>query len=363
MSNFAAPPRILLVTPAAVFMPEKDGNQTNFILTNAGGFGDFPAELISALFHLGVDVHVAQPDYRRIFAISTHNEQTSAGIKLPIDRIHFAEDRAFFYAKPLNSNYEWENLKISLVFQREVINQIIPRVQPDLIHCCDWMTGLIPAAAKNSEIPCLFTVQKLDSARSILARVEDIGIDAAGFWQNLFYDKYPGSYEETRDTNPLDLLLSGILAANQVNTTEPELLPGIVEGRGNLKYSSPGQVLAQKWQAGCACEIPGSRHLGLNPTINKKRSQRQPVSSSENWTTAKRYIDLYETMLQRPLVALESNVHPINKNSHRKASGARAIAYPEARHTRSHPLSNKRNFTPAMVPDSKRARTAGAVTL
>ncbi len=350
MSKFAAPPRILFVTPEAAFMPEKDGNRTNFILTNAGGFGDFPAELISALFHLGVDVHVAQPDYRRIFAISTRSEQTSTGIKLPIDRIHFAEDRAFFYSNPVNSNYEWENLKISLVFQREVINQIIPRVQPDLIHCCDWMTGLIPAAAKNSEIPCLFTVQKLDSARSILARVEDIGIDAAGFWQNLFYDRYPGSYEETRDTNPLDLLLSGILAASQVNTTDPELLAGIAGGRGNLEYSSPGQVLAQKWKAGCACEIPGPPHLCRNPTKNIKLPQRQPLSSSENWTTAKGYMDLYETMLQRPLVALEHKVHPIDKNSHRKASGARAIAYPEPRHNRSYPPSNRQNSPPAMVP-------------
>ena len=350
MFNSAAPPRILFVTPEAAFIPEKDGNRTNFVCANASGFGDFPAELVSALFHLGVDVHMAQPDYRRIFAISARNEQTNAGIKLPIDRIHLAEDRAFFYSKPINSNYDWENLKISLVFQREVIHQIIPRVQPDFIHCYDWMTGLIPAVAKNSEIPCLFTVQKLDTGRSTMSYVEDIGIDAAGFWQNLFYDRYPGSYEETRDTNPLDLLLSGILAASQVNTTDPELLPGIAEGRGNLKYSSPGQVLAQKWRAGCACEIPGHPHLCLNPTKNIKLSKRQPVSSSENWTTAKRYIDLYETMLQRPLVALESNVHPIKKNSHRKAAGARAIAYPEACHTKSYPLSNKQNATPGMLP-------------
>jgi starch synthase/alpha-amylase len=120
MSNSAAPPRILFVTPEAAFMPEKDGNRTNFVRANASGFGDFPAELIGALCHLGVDVHMAQPDYRRIFAISARNEQTNAGIKLPIGRIHLAEDRAFFYAKPINSNYDWENLKISLVFQPRI---------------------------------------------------------------------------------------------------------------------------------------------------------------------------------------------------------------------------------------------------
>ncbi|MEJ2166905.1 MAG: response regulator, partial [Desulfobacterales bacterium] len=40
--------------------------------------------------------------------------------------------------------------------------------QPDLIHCCDWMTGLIPAAARFYKIPCLFTVQKFDTAVSFL---------------------------------------------------------------------------------------------------------------------------------------------------------------------------------------------------
>ena len=347
MSKLAARPRVLFVAPEVAFMPEKDGNRTNFISANPGGFGDFPAELICDLYHLGVDVHVAQPDYRRIFAISAGNEQTNSGIKLPSDRVHFAEDRAFFYSKPINSNCEWENLKISLVFQREVINQIIPRAQPDLIHCYDWMTGLIPAAAKQSEIPCLFTVQKFDSARSLLAGVEDIGIDAAGFWQNLFYDRYPGSYEQTRDTNPLDLLLSGILAASHVNTADPYYCQALQKTAANLKYSSLGQVLAQKWKAGCACEIPGPP----NPTKNKKLSKRQRISLSDNRTAAKCYIDLYETILQRPLVALENKkVHPINKNSRTKASSIQAIAYPKARHTMSYPLPNKQNSTPAMVP-------------
>jgi glycogen synthase len=37
------------------------------------------------------------------------------------------------------------------VFQREVINHIVPKA-PDLIHCNDWMTALIPCdgeAARN----------------------------------------------------------------------------------------------------------------------------------------------------------------------------------------------------------------------
>ena len=331
MSNYSTQPRILFVSPEAAFMPEGSEYRPNYTSAHTGSFGVFPAELICDLYHLGVDVYVAQPDYRRIFPILARNEQTNSGIKLPIDRVQLAEDRTFFYSNPIDSNSEWENMKISLSFQREVINQIIPRIQPDLIHCYDWMTGLIPAAAEEIEIPCLFTVQKFDTAGCLLSCVEDIGIDAAGFWQNLFYDRYPGSYEQTRDTNPLDLLLSGILAASHVNMADPLRMSGIAEGRSDFMCSSLGQLLAQKWQAGCACEIHSPPHLGFNPINNQKldcsdqpkvhdagtqkndRAKRQNISSSDNRTAEKAYIDLYETILQRPLVASEKKqVWPIN---------------------------------------------------
>ncbi len=369
MSNYSTHPRILFVTPEAAFIPEGTENRPNYTSAQTGGFGNFLAELISNLFKLGADVHVAQPDFRKIFAISSRKEKAGVSVKLPCDRVHLAEDRAIFYSKPINSNSEWENIKISLAFQREVINQIVPRVQPDLIHCYDWMTGLIPVAARKFEFPCLFTVQKFDTARSLLSYVEDTGIDAAGFWENLFYERYPGSYEQTRDTNPLDLLLSGILAANHVNTASPVLLPNIAEGRSDYIYSPLGQVLAQKWKAGCACEIPGPPHRGFNPNSNKNmycsyrpkdhhtgnnktdRAKRQSISSSDNRTTAQRYIDLYETILQRPLVTSENKKVPsINKNYRTKASGVQAIPYRKPRSTQSFPLPNERISTPAMAP-------------
>ena len=213
MPNHSTHPRILFVTPEVAFMPERTGNRTHYIGVYPGCFGGLLAELINDLLSLGVDVHVAQPDYRKLFEMLSRNEQANPSIKLPIDRVHLAEDRAFFYSNSLNSNYEQENVEISLDFQREVINQIAPSVQPDLIHCHDWMTGLIPAAAREYEIPCLFTIHNSDSAKSLLSIVEDRGIDAAAFWRDLFYDRFPGDYENTRATNPLDFLLSGILAA------------------------------------------------------------------------------------------------------------------------------------------------------
>ena len=369
MPNYSTQPRILFVTPEVAFVPERTGNRTYYIGACSGCFGDFPAELITDLLNLGVDVHVAQPDYRKLFEMLSRNEQANPSIKLPIDRVHLAEDRAFFYSKPIKSNYEWENIEISLDFQREVINQIAPRVQPDLIHCHDWMTGLIPAAAKEYEMPCLFTVQNADSAKSLLSDVEDRGIDAAAFWRRLFYDRFPGDYEDTRDTNPLDLLLSGILAAQQVDIANFQLLPNIVKGRSKIINGCLRQVLAQKYDTGCACAMAGIPEPPVNAVRDKKqyckngpnehhvgkqryeRVMGRSVTSFNHYETAYRYVDLYERILQRPLVIPEKEkARAINENGLTKASDGQAVSYRKAWSTNPHVLYNEQISTPAMAP-------------
>ena len=177
MPNPSTRPRILFITPEVAFRPARKGNRSSYVCAHPGCFSDFPAQLINDLLNLGADVHVAQPDYRKLFKMLFCNQQANPSIKLPTDRVHLAEDRSFFYSNPIGSNNKCENLEISLNFQREVINQIAPRVQPDLIHCHDWMTGLIPAAAKEIGIACLFTVQNAESAKSLLSNVEDRGND------------------------------------------------------------------------------------------------------------------------------------------------------------------------------------------
>jgi hypothetical protein len=223
--------------------------------------------------------------------------------------------------------------------------------------------------AKHWGIPCLFTVQSLRSAKSPLASIEDRGIDGAAFWQHLFYDRYPGNYEETRDTNPLDFLLSGILAARHVSTTSFALMSEIFEGRSEFVYSPLRNVLAQKWNAGCAGVIPGYSNPPFNPAGHEKRyadcgpndqEVRKPKKnhvtkqrslSFDDRSTAQRYIDLYETILQWPLVAPEPKKAPaIVKKSHTKIFDGPAMPYRKVRSTQSDRIPNERISTPAMVP-------------
>ena len=278
MANPSIQPRILFITPEVTFIPDNPRKHSDYIHYYSGGFTDFQADLIIKLFEMGVDVHLAQPDYRRIFGDISRNNRCPADKKIPADRVHLTEDRVFFYSNRSDLNYEWENIRISIAFQREVINYILPRVQPDLIHCHDWMTGLIPAMARDSGVPCIFTFQSHDTGKSQLSVIEDMGIDAAAFWQHLFFDRFPINYEETRETNPIDFLLSGIFAAHFVHTANSAFFKENARDQKSHLKTLLKQVFAKKMDAGCAAVYHNHR---LNARI-----------------------DLYESMLQRPVIKM-----------------------------------------------------------
>jgi starch synthase/alpha-amylase len=266
-------PTVLIVTPEVTYLPPGMGNAANLLTAKAGGLADVSSALVSALFAQGADVHIALPDYRTLF--SDHfsdllrKEMRMIKKTLPKDRFHLAEDRVFFYQRGVYSNVEWENMKISLAFQREVINKIIPEVEPDLIHCNDWMTGLIPAAARQLGIPSLFTVHNIHSVKTNLATIEDRGIDAAQFWQTLFYDRPPANYEETREYNRVDFLASGVFAAHFVNTVSPTFLVEVVEGRHGFVEEPLRRELANKFYNGCALGILNSPDPSYQPATDE----------------------------------------------------------------------------------------------
>jgi starch synthase/alpha-amylase len=269
MANTTKNPIVLIVTPEVTYLPPGMGNIANYLSAKAGGLADVSAALAAALFDQGADVHIALPDYRTMFddhfSRLLHKEMRMIRKVLPQDRFHLAEDRAFFYQQNVYSNIEWENLKIALAFQREVINKIIPEVAPDLIHCNDWMTGLIPGAALHMGIPSLFTIHNIHTVKTNLATIEDRGIDGAEFWDHLFYERVPADYEETREFNRVDFLASGLFAAHYVNTVSPTFLTEIVEGRHTFVGEPLRGEFASKMSAGCAEGILNSPDPSYNP--------------------------------------------------------------------------------------------------
>jgi starch synthase len=280
MINSPANPRILLVTPEVTYLPDGMGQFANGLNAKAGGLADVSAALINALYRRGADVHVALPDYRSIFSGSmapiVKRELGKLRNSVPEERIHLAQDRAFFYLNHIYSENEFENVKISLVFQRDVINNIIPRVQPDLIHCNDWMTALIPAVARHLGIPCLFTIHNIHTVKCTLSEIEERGIDSALFWQNLYYENFPSNYENTRNSIPVDFLASGVFAAHFVNTVSPGFLEEMVEGRHGFVKNCMQQELANKNNAGCAMGILNAP----DPSYHPSNDEVQPCKYS-----------------------------------------------------------------------------------
>ena len=71
----------------------------------------------------------------------------------------------------------------------------------------------------------------------------------------------------------------------------------------------------------------------------------------DHWETTYHYVDLYEKILQRPLVASEEEKAPtINKNDLTKASDSQTVSYRKAWSTNPHVLSNEQIPNQAMAP-------------
>lgn len=265
-------PRILIVTPEITYLPPGMGNMAQRMSAKAGGLADVSASLVSALFELGADVHVAMPNYRRMFHGDVFNlherELRKYHEVLPEAHIHLAEDRIFYYREHVYSNHAEESMKIALTFQREVINHVVPRVRPDLIHCNDWMTALIPAMARRRGIKSLFTVHNIHTRQVSLAQVEETGIDAAEFWMNLYFSGAPYGYDHARSSVPVDLLTSGIFAAHFINTVSPRFLWEIVEGWHPMVPDTVRAELRHKYWSGCSDGILNAPDVSYNPVTD-----------------------------------------------------------------------------------------------
>jgi starch synthase len=314
-------PRILIVTPEITYLPAGMGNMAQRMSAKAGGLADVSASLVSALFELGADVHVALPNYRRMFQGDVFNLHEKELRKyhevLPEAHIHLAEDRIFYYREQVYSNSSDEAMRIALVFQREVINHIIPRVRPDLIHCNDWMTALIPAMARRRGIKSLFTVHNIHTRQASLAQIEEMGIDAAEFWMNLYFTQAPANYYHARYDCPVDLLTSGIFAAHYINTVSPRFLWEIVEGWHPVVPDSVRAELRNKFHAGCSAGILNAPDVSYDPETDDSLAQNFtaadfPAGKAANKLALQRELQLDESA-DAPMFFWPSRLDPVQK--------------------------------------------------
>lgn len=273
MKNYFDNHRVLVVTPEVSFMRHGLRPGARDITARASGLGDICAAHIHTLYEHGLDVHLAIPDYRHIFKMKAHSipgiDIHNRQCKLPESHVHLAQDSSFYHRPKLRPTAGEENIRIALAFQREVINRIIPEVQPDLIHCYDWMTGLIPAMARCIGIPSIFTLLALDSPQLFLSTIEERGIDAAPFWRYCYYSRMPLNYQETRNTNPLDMSVSGLFAANIANMSSETFLSELTHQQSQVASPLLRVALNDKLRAGTLTVLAPAPDSSYDPSIDR----------------------------------------------------------------------------------------------
>jgi len=258
-------PRILFVTPEISYVSRTMCMDAERLKAKAGGLADVSALLTDSLHNSDKDIHLAIPNYRHLFSRGAQDVNKPLNLG---ERIHLARDCRFHRRNGVYLIGREELHTSALVFQREVINNIIPQVQPDIIHCNDWMTGLIPAAAKQMGIPCLFTIHNIHSDKATLADMENSGIPARDFWENYYYLDYPHDFDSVYWTNPVDFLASGIHAADYVNVVSPSFLEEIASGHHDHVPGHINHLLYHKKSSGAASGIINAPDLSFQPELD-----------------------------------------------------------------------------------------------
>jgi len=300
-------PRILLVTPElseSTFLA-RNGRQSPRV--KAGGLADVSALLLDSLADAGADVHIALPHFRKLFQPGPGDHAR---------QLHLCQDREFYYRRSVYDGSADSNRRAALAFQRDVIQYVMPKVRPDLVHCHDWMTGLVPSAARAMGIRSLFTIHNLHDERSTLAEVEDRGIDAARFWQHLYYGGYPGSYESCRDGNILSMLASGIHGADRINTVSHSFLHELAVGG----HGAPGPVVDAvqgKLHAQRACGIINGLPAGISPDrdphlVQSYDAATHAAGKRANKLALQRHLGL-ELDAEAPILFWPSRLDPVQK--------------------------------------------------
>jgi len=98
-------------------------------------------------------------------------------------------------------------------------------------------------------------------------------------------------YEETRDTNPVDFLVSGVFGAHFVNTVSPTFLREIVEGHHHFVAPHIRQELANKYYAECATGILNAPDPSYRPETDDALVQNYSAKDHARGKQAnKRYL-------------------------------------------------------------------------
>ena len=272
-------PKILLCTPEITELPNGFGNAANFISAKGGGLGDISASLVKYLKESRLyNIHIALPKYDKkikdVYEFS-NTQIDRLAIILSGKGIHLVNDSAFSYlTNPYAENRFHSAKRRALAFQREIINYLLDEIKPDIVHCNDWMTALVPAAAKAKGIKSVFTLHNIFTEKITLMDIELSGIRPMEFVENLYFEEFPENIRENWEryftTNRVDFTASAIFSADYFNTVSPTFLKELVDDIfPELVPRSIYRTIVEKYNQGKAVGILNAPNDTIHPKILK----------------------------------------------------------------------------------------------
>jgi starch synthase len=243
-----------------------------------GGLADVAGALPKALKEMGCDIRVAMPYYRMVKKGNSKVNVLYQDVEIPLfgeilkDDIFLAEtdagvplylinkdeyfDREFLYGTPKGDYFD--NIERFTYFSR-VAFLLCKRLgfQPDVFHCNDWQTGLVPAYLKTvyngdplfSETCSLFTIHNI----AYQGIFDEKKLEATGLPKEIYH---PGGIEYWGKIN---CLKAGIVFSDMINTVSrkysreiqtPEFgygLEGVLRDRGDDLFGILNGADYEEW--------------------------------------------------------------------------------------------------------------------
>lgn len=206
-----------------------------------GGLGDVCGALPIALERLGLTPTVIMPGFRHAYQAGQRIDPTGIRFEIPIGKkivsgellrstmpgsqvpVYLVEQDSYFNREQLyfeaSGDYR-DNSERFIFFNRAVLKAIeLLDLKPDVVHCHDWQTGMIPAYLKTTyaddprykNIATLFTIHNLAYQGNFWHW--DMELTGLG-WEHF-------TWEELEFHGQLNFLKSGLVFADKLNTVSP----------------------------------------------------------------------------------------------------------------------------------------------
>lgn len=159
----------------------------------------------------------------------------------------------FLNLGPYDEDESHKRSRRAEAYQEQVINHLLTAVNPDIVHCNDWMTGLIPAAAKEKNIKSLFTLHNIFTEKEILKNLHRSNIDVDRFKDYYWFENHVENGKNLWRENPVDFTATGIFASDYFNTVSPTFLDEVIKDYFSEEIPlAVRETIKQKYYAGRA---------------------------------------------------------------------------------------------------------------